>query len=173
MGLFLKLILCKKLSIFNIIKNKESVNFVQDQTCNFVEEWTLALSISHYWPPSSTFLAVASDTGILPLSAQPFLIHLHNVHEAPILSMFKFLCYFRIYFLTNYRVPMHPNRPDLVKIQTLYRPNFSKKKNRPFTDTKIYEIQTFLTKFIFSLKVHYFGSNLWSVFNVLDKGARS
>ena len=100
---------------------------MQDQTCNFVEEWTLALSISHYWPPSSTFLAVASDTGILPLSAQPFLIHLHYVHEAPILSMFKFLCYFRIYFLTNYMVPMHPNRPDLVKIPTLYRPNFSKK----------------------------------------------
>ena len=37
----MKLILCKKLSIFNIIENKESVKFVQNQTCSFVKEWTL------------------------------------------------------------------------------------------------------------------------------------
>ena len=149
MGLFLKLILCKKISIFNIIKNKESVNFVQDQTCNFVEEWTLALSISYYWPPSSTFLAVASDTGTLLLSAQPFLIHLHNVHEAAILSMFKFLCFFLIYFLTNYRVPMHPNRPDLVKIPTLYRPNFSKKKQTFYRPKDTWNTDLFNQIYIF------------------------
>ena len=137
----MKLILCKKLSIFNIIENKESVKFVQNQTCSFVKEWTLRHcqlhniclkeSLASFFKLFSccfwhwhTSCSLSSSTSIMSIRQQLY-------------QCSNFYAIFLHIFVSK------------VKIQTLYRPSFSKKKQTFYRPKDIWNTDLFNQIYIF------------------------